>query len=387
MSPVPDLRPTRAEVDAGAIARNVARLAAAAGADVCAVVKADGYGHGAVTAARAALAGGATWLAVALVEEGANLRDAGIAAPVLLLSEPTVAAVPHLVGLDLTPTVYSAPFVAALDAAGRERGRPIAVHAMLDTGMARVGAPPADWPVLLDALAAAPGVVVEGVETHLARADEPSVPTTGLQLDRLVDGLGAVVARGLAPTLLHVANTAGTLAHADAVRAAGARLPGAAPLVRVGIGVYGLDPGGEVRAAEHGLEPALRIVSAVSFAKRIAAGTPVSYGHRWSAPADGWLATVPIGYADGVPRALGGRGDALVGGRRCPVAGTVTMDQLLLWCGDAEPTVGDEVVLLGAQGDERIGMEEWADAAGTITYEVATGLGPRLPRVAVAAEG
>ena len=387
MSPVPALRPTRAEVDGDAIARNVGRLAAVAGADVCTVVKADGYGHGAVTAARAALAGGATWLAVALVEEGAVLRDAGITAPVLLLSEPMVAAVPHLVGLDLTPTVYSAAFVAALDAAGRDRGRPVAVHAMLDTGMGRVGAPPADWPALLDDLAAAPGVVVEGVETHLARADEPSVPTTGAQLDRLADGLGAVAARGLAPTLLHVANTAGALVHADAVRAAGAGLPGAAPLVRVGIGVYGLDPGGEVRAADHGLEPALRIVSAVSFAKRVAAGTPVSYGHRWSAPADGWLATVPIGYADGVPRALGGRGDALVGGRRRPVAGTVTMDQLLLWCGDDEPTVGDEVVLLGAQGGERIGMEEWAAAAGTIAYEVATGLGPRLPRVAVGAGG
>jgi alanine racemase len=387
MSPVPDLRPTRAEVDAGAIARNVGRIAAAAGAEVCAVVKADGYGHGAVTAARAALAGGATWLAVALVEEGAVLRDAGVTAPVLLLSEPTVAAVPHVLDLDLTPTVYSAPFVAALDAAGRGRGRPVPVHAMLDSGMGRVGAPPADWPALLDAIAAADVLVLEGVETHLARADEPSVPTTAVQLARLVDGLGTVRARGLAPTLLHVANTAAALAHAEAVRAAGAGLPDAAPLVRAGIGVYGLDPGGEVRAADHGLEPALRILSAVSFVKRIAAGTPVSYGHRWSAPADGWLATVPIGYADGVPRALGGRGDAVLGGRRRPVAGTVTMDQLLLWCGDDAPDVGDEVVLVGTQGTERIGMEEWAASAGTITYEVATGLGPRLPRVVVDAAG
>jgi len=387
MSPVPDLRPTRAEVDAGAIARNVGRIAAAAGADVCAVVKADGYGHGAVTAARAALAGGATWLAVALVEEAAVLRDVGVTAPVLLLSEPTPAAIPHLLDLDLTPTVYAPAFVAALDAAARARGRRVAVHAKLDTGMGRVGAPPEDWPALLDAIAAAPGLALEGVETHLARADEPSAPTTGAQLARFAAGLAELRARGLAPRLLHVANTAGALVHGDAVRAAGAGLPDAAPLVRAGIGVYGLDPGGEVRAVDHGLEPALRLVSAVSFVKRIAAGTPVSYGHRWAAPVDGWLATVPVGYADGVPRALGGHGEALLGGRRRPVAGTVTMDQLLLWCGDDVPDVDDEVVLLGTQGEAHVAMGEWAAAAGTITYEVATGLGPRLPRVVVGAAG
>ncbi len=383
MSTVPDLRPTRAEIDPAAIARNVRRIAAVGDADVCAVVKADGYGHGAVTAARAALAGGATWLAVALVEEAAVLRAAGIAAPVLLLSEPPVAAVPHLVDLDVTPSVYSGPFVAALAAAGRTRGRAVAVHALLDSGMGRVGAPPADWPALLDAIAAADGVTLEGVATHLARADEPSVPTTAAQLARFAEAVAVVRARGLAPAWVHVANTAGALAHAPAVAAACAGLPGATALIRAGIGVYGLDPGGEVRAADHGLAPALRIVSAVSFVKRIAAGTPVSYGHRWAAPTDGWLATVPIGYADGVPRALGGRGHALLGGRRRPVAGTVTMDQLLLWCGDDAPAVGDEVVLLGAQGDAWIGMEEWSAAAGTITYEVATGLGPRLPRVVV----
>ncbi len=387
MSPSTVHRPTRAEVDAGAVARNVRRIATAAGAEVCAVVKADGYGHGAVTAARAALDGGATWLAVALVEEGAVLREAGLRVPVLLLSEPPVAAVPDLLALDLTPTVYSGAFVAALDAAGSARGRAVAVHAKLDTGMGRVGAPPAEWPGLLDRIAAARGLVLEGVGTHLARADEPSASTTGEQLARFADGLAEVRARGLAPRLLHVANTAGALRHADAVRAVGAGLPGAAALVRAGIGIYGLDPGGEVRAADHGLEPALRLVSAVSYVKRIAAGTPVSYGHRWSAPADGWLATVPVGYADGVPRALGGRGTALLGGRRRPVAGTVTMDQLLLWCGEDEPSVGDEVVLVGAQGDLRIGLGELADAAGTIAYEVATGLGPRLARVVVGAAG
>jgi alanine racemase len=387
MSGGPVIRPTRAEVDAGAIGRNVRRLADAAGAEVCAVVKADGYGHGAVVAARAALAGGATWLAVALVEEAAVLREAGIDAPVLLLSEPPLGAVPFLLDLDLAPTVYSAPFVVALDAAARARGRRVGVHAKLDTGMGRVGAAPEDWAGLLDVVAAAAGLVLDGVQTHLARADEPSAPTTAEQLARFATGLAEVRARALTPRSVHVANTAAALRHGAAVRSALARLPEAAPLVRAGIGIYGLDPGGEVRAADHGLEPALRLVSAVSYVKRVAAGTPLSYGHRWSAPAAGWVATVPAGYADGVPRALGGRGAALLGGIRRPVAGTVTMDQLLLWCGDDQPEVGDEVVLVGAQRDERISLTEWADAAGTITYEVATGLGPRLPRRTVGAHG
>jgi alanine racemase len=383
-------RPTRAEIDTEALARNVSRIAVASGAEVCAVVKADGYGHGALLAATAALEGGATWLAVALVEEALELRAAGIEVPLLLLSEPPITAADAVVVHDLTPTVYRSEFIAALDAAAAARGRRVGVHVKLDTGMVRVGVPEDAWAARCAQLAACTALDVRGFHTHLARADEPSQPTTALQLARFGRGLEQLVAHGLAPRVVHVANTAGALVHADAWRDTVRRvLPDARLVVRPGIGIYGLDPGGEVQAAAHGLEPVLRLTSAVSLTRRITAGTPVSYGHRWSAPADGWLATVPIGYADGVPRTLTGRLEVLLGGVRRPVAGTITMDQILVWCGDDEVHVDDEVVLLGTQagpaGTARIGAEEWAQLLGTITYEIVTGIGPRVPRVRRAA--
>jgi alanine racemase len=379
-------RPTRAEIDTDALARNVARIATAASAEVCAVVKADGYGHGAVLAAQAALAGGATWLAVALAEEAIELREAGVEAPLLLLSEPPVAAVDAIVEHALTPTVYRPEFIAALDASAAARGRRVGVHLKLDTGMARVGVAEAEWAARCAQLAICTNLDVEGCQTHLARADEPSRPTTLQQLERFGRGLETLVAHGLTPRIVHVANTAGALVHAPVWRELVVRVvPDARLMVRPGIGIYGLDPGGEVQAAPHGLEPVLRLTSAVSLTRRIAAGTPVSYGHRWSAPADGWLATVPIGYADGVPRVLSGRLEVLHGGVRRPVAGTITMDQILVWCADDEPQVGDEVVLLGTQeglaGPARITVEDWAAMLGTITYEVVTGIGARVPRV------
>jgi alanine racemase len=387
-------RPTRAEIDAGAIARNTARLLAAAGdgAQLCAVVKADGYGHGSVTAARAVLAGGATWLAVALVEEGAVLRAAGIDAPVLLLSEPPVRAAQAAVELDLTPTVYRPEFLRALEAVAATRGAPVRVHVKLDTGMTRVGVAASDRDAVLALLAASELLEVEGCQTHLARADEPDLPTTAQQLERFAEGLVAMRRHGLSPRLVHVANTAGTLLHTEAWRAVLAtHAPDAVPLVRAGIGIYGLDPGAAVAATDHGLEPALRLVTEVSYVRRVAAGTPVSYGHRWAAPSDGWLATLPIGYADGVPRALTGRLEVLHAGVRRPVVGTVTMDQVLMWCADDRPEVGDEVVLLGSQpatgGQLRIGMEAWAGAIGTITYEIATGISARVPRDVVGLGG
>jgi alanine racemase len=364
------LRPTRVEVDTGAVSRNVRRLRELSSAEVCAVIKADGYGHGAVAVARAALAGGASWLAVALVEEGLTLRDAGIDAPILLLSEPPIAAIGALLAAQLTPTVYRAPFIAALDAAGHERGRPVVVHVKVDSGMGRVGIPPDQWRERLGQLAVSGGLNVEGLYTHLARADEPSVTTTADQLTTFARRVDDAEKIGLRPRLVHAANTAAALVHPAARH----------QLIRPGIGIYGLAPGGEVDAASHGLQPALSLVTEVAFAKRLTAGTPVSYGHRWRAPSDGWLATLPIGYADGVPRQLTNRAQVLLHGRRRPLVGTVTMDQVMIWCDDDEPRVGDEVVLLGAQGDERIRVEEWAAAADTITYEIVTQLSARLPR-------
>jgi alanine racemase len=365
------LRPTRLEVDLGAIRHNVRQLAATSGAGICAVVKADGYGHGSVPVARAAVEAGASWLAVALTEEGLALRDAGIEAPILVLSEPPIAAIPELLAAGLTPTAYREPFLAVLDAAGHGRGRAIAVHLKVDTGMGRVGVPVDEWPARARQVAVSRGLEVQGIFTHLARADEPDVPTTEQQLAAFDRALDVARKLGIEPELVHTANTAGALLHPAARR----------DLVRPGIGLYGLSPALEVDADDHGLVPALRLVSEVSFAKRVPAGTPVSYGHRWRAPDDGWVATVPIGYADGVPRALTNRAQVLLHGRRRPMVGTVTMDQVMVWCDEDEPVVGEQVVLLGEQGDECVRVEEWAAAADTITYEIVTQLTARLPRL------
>jgi alanine racemase len=270
----------------------------------------------------------------------------------------------------LTPSAYREVFLAVLDAAGHERGRPIDVHVKLDTGMGRVGIAPADWSTRLRQAASARGINVAGVWTHFARADEPEAPTTDQQLAAFDKGLDTAAKLGIEPSLVHASNTAGALLHPRA----------RFDLVRPGIGLYGLSPAAEVDAAEYGLQPALRLVTEVSFAKRVEAGTPVSYGHRWRAPEDGYVATLPIGYADGVPRALTNRAQVLLRGRRRPMVGTVTMDQILIWCGDEEPAVGEEVVLIGEQDDELIRVEEWATATDTITYEIVTQLTARLPR-------
>lgn len=364
------LRPTRLEVDLTAIRHNVAHLRMVTGSEVCAVVKADGYGHGAVPVARAAVEGGASWLAVALVEEGITLREAGVDVPILLLSEPPIAAIGDLLAATLTPTVYRAPFIASLDAVGHTRGRPVRVHVKLDTGMARAGISPSEWRERLEQVAASRGLQVEGLLTHLARAEELGVATNAEQLAAFDRGRDLAARLGIDPPIVHAANTAGALAHPAARYT----------MVRPGIGVYGLSPGGDVDAADHGLVPALRLVTEVAFTKHVTAGTPASYGHRWRAPSDGWLATLPLGYADGVPRALTNRAQVLVRGQRFPMVGTVCMDQLLVWCGELEPTVGEEVVLLGEQGGERLRVEEWAAAADTITYEIATQLTARVPR-------
>ena len=367
----PPLRPTHLEVDLGAVRDNVARLVAtAAPAAVCAVVKADGYGHGAVPVARAALEAGATWLAVALVEEGEALRDAGIDAPVLVLAEPPPSAAPRLAASDLTASVYTPDFAEALAAAGRRRGRAVPAHVCLDTGMGRVGIAAEHAAPLL---APHDGLDVTGIWTHFARADEPEATTTGWQLERFHAALAALEREGRRPPLVHAANSAGTLLHPSA----------RFDLVRCGIAVYGLSPAPTLAAESFGLRQALRLVSAVSFVKRIPAGTSVSYGHRWTAPADGWLATVPVGYADGVPRSLTNRAQVLIGGVRRTVAGAITMDQLLVWCGDDEVAAGDEVVLLGRQGGEAVSVDEWAHLLDTISYEVACAIGARVPRTHV----
>ena len=364
-------RPAWVTVDLDAIRDNVRGLVAlAAPAGVLATVKADAYGHGAVPVARAALDAGATWLGVAFVEEGVELREAGIDAPILLLSEPPPAAAATVVAHRLTPFVYTEAGIDALAAAAAEAGTPLAVHLKVDTGMHRVGCAPTAAVGLATRIAGHPALRLEGLATHLAVADEVGHAYTDAQLDAFDVVVGAVTEAVGRPPVVHAANSAGALAHPRA----------RFDLVRVGITMYGIAPAPEVADAV-ALRPALSLHARVSFVKRLAAGERVSYGLRYELAQPARVATVPVGYADGVPRGLGAvSGVVLVGGRRCPIAGTVTMDQLLVDVGDDDVRVDDDVVLLGTQGDETIGAQEWADRLDTIPYEVVTRLGGRLPR-------
>jgi len=363
-----------AEIDLGAVRDNAQWLAKKVGpAGLLAVVKAFGYGHGAVPVAQAALAGGATWLGVATVEEGLQLRHAGVDEPVLLLSEPVPGAMHDVVAGRLTPALYTPGGVeAAARAVAAYGGRePLAVHVKVDTGMHRVGAHPEVAAVLAERVAAHPSLRLEGVFTHLAVADEPEDPFTREQLSRFRTMLDQLAAVGVRPELLHAANSAGAIAFPDA----------RFDLVRCGIALYGLAPAPVLRDRCEGLVPALALKARVSYVKRVDAGERVSYGLRYRLDRPATVATVPIGYADGVPRRLSEvGGEVLIGGRRHPIAGTVTMDQITVDCGDDLVAVGDEVVLIGGQGGETITAWEWADRLGTIAYEIVCGLSARVPR-------
>ena len=365
-----------ADVDLDAIAHNVEHLrSVVAPSAVWAVVKANGYGHGAFEAARTAIDAGAEGLCVALIEEGAQLRIAGIDAPILVLSEQPVEVADDIVRFRLMATVYTVAFIDALASAARARGVDgVPVHLKIDTGMQRVG-------VAVDAAAAvvaaveahAPALRLVGVFTHLALADEPDDPFTDEQLaafDEAVHGLS------LPPgVLLHAANSAGALTHPDARRS----------FVRAGIAIYGISPGHGVDHRCRALRPAMSLEARVSFVKRVAAGSRISYGLRHTFERDTTVATVPIGYADGVPRRLFETGgEVLIGGRRRPIVGAVTMDQLMADCGDDTVAVGDQVVLIGSQdgpdGRRTIRAEDWADRLGTIGYEIVCAIGSRVPR-------
>jgi alanine racemase len=365
------------EIDLGAVRENVAALARVAHpAAVMAVVKADGYGHGAEPVACAALDAGATWLGVALVEEGAALREAGIDAPILVLSEPSPDAAAAVVAHRLTPVVYTAAGIDALAKAVADVGAagPLDVHLKVDTGMHRVGATALEAPMLAQrVLDRAPHLRLAGLFTHLAVADEISRPDTALQLARFDAVVGDLPDVGL----VHAANSAGALAHASSRRS----------FVRLGIAMYGISPGPDVDHLTAELRPVLSFEARVSHVKRLHTGDRLSYGLRHAVASDCTVATVPLGYADGVRRNLSGTGtEVLIGGRRREIIGTITMDQFMVDCGDDPVGVGDEVVLIGRQGREHIRCEDWAATLGTIGYEIVCGIGARVPRRFIGSE-
>lgn len=378
------MRPTEAAIDLGAVSRNVERLVAhAAPAELCAVTKADAYGHGAVAVSRTALEAGATTIGVALVEEGIELRRNGIQAPILLLSEPRPNEMFEVVSGRLTPTVYTPNGIAALVAAvGFEPGdAPVDVHLNIDTGMNRVGLRPqrsfadaddaAHAAEVVRAIVDKPGLRLAGVWTHFAVADEPDRPDTATQLARFNRAIEVVSGELPDDVKLHASNSAGLLAHPDA----------RFDLVRVGIAMYGIAPRSELAGVVE-LEPAMALSTELGFVKPVRAGEGVSYGLRHTFADDTTLATIPIGYADGLRRDASTAGvEVLVGGQRRPLVGTVTMDQAMVDLGpDSNSVAGDPVVLIGTQGDETITATDIADRLDTIPYEIICDTGRRVRR-------
>ena len=343
------------------------------------MVKAEGYGHGLVPSAQAALDGGATWLGVTTVEEALAVRAAGITAPTLAwLLGPnddwTAAA-----GADVDLSVNAGWALDRVVDASRRIGRAVRIHLKVDTGLGRAGATRADWPDLVAAAAKAEadGVVqVIGVWSHLAYADDPRHPTVAQQHRSFAEALEIAGAAGLAPTVRHLANSAATLALPDTHY----------DLVRPGIAVYGLSPGPRVgSSAELGLVPAMTLVSEVALTKRVPGGHGVSYGHRYTTERETTLALVPLGYADGVPRHLTNVGEVALAGVRYRIAGAVCMDQFVLDVGDAKVAAGDEVLLFGPGDNGEPTADDWADAIGTINYEIVSRIGARVPREYVGA--
>ena len=367
-------RPTWLEIDLSAIAGNVRLLdERAAGAEVMVVLKADAYGHGAVPVAHTALRNGATRLGVACLPEARALRRAGIRAPVLVLGYTPGWQGREAVGLDLTLAVFDFDTARDLGRAARALDSTVGVHVKVDTGMHRLGVAPAEAPGFVEALGAVDGLEVTGVFTHFACADDPSpagVAATDAQVSAFRAVLDELGARGLQPPLVHAANSAGLLCRDDA----------RFDLVRPGIAVYGLPPGPDVPVG--GLVPALAWKSQVAQVHDLAAGEAVGYGHTWRAARPSRVATVPVGYADGLRRAPDTWRHVLVRGTPAPVVGRVSMDQLSIDVTDVTGVRrGDEVVLIGRQGTEELTASRVAGWLGTSCYEVVAGILARVPRV------
>ena len=372
-------RPTRAEVDLDAIAHNLGVVRGLVAEDretppqVYAVVKADAYGHGVVPVARALAAAGVDGLCVALVEEGLELRDAGLSLPVLVMSGLYGDGLDAALDARLTPVIHDASQLAALRSARAHA--PVRVHLKVDTGMGRLGITPSALPAFVDAVRDLRHVVVEGLMTHFANADCDDPGFTGTQLARFAEARGVCAQRGLAPPLAHAA------ASAAAFRMPEARLD----LVRVGVALYGVAP---FPHAAPGLLPAMRLRTEVIALRELPAGAPVGYGGAWRAGRASMIATLPVGYADGFFRRLSTDAEVLVRGRRCRVVGNVSMDMTTVDVTDlaraAGVAVGDEAVLLGSQrgagGFDVIRAEEIARRLGTIPYEVLTAISRRVPR-------
>jgi alanine racemase len=366
------VRPVVARVDLGAIRGNVAYLKGLThpGCGFMAVVKADGYGHGDIEVSHAALEAGADCLGVALLEEAERLRLSGFDCPVYLLFEPPPTAVERVISGDVTCSIYTEEFARALSAGAVGKGTTTKVHIKVDTGMHRVGVQPDSAAEFADLLKGLPGLDVEGIYTHFALATDPQDPFTIEQMDRFeqsAETVQEVLHRSL---MRHAANSAATMAfprsHYD--------------MVRVGIAMLGLTPDRRISGVER-LRPALSLYGEVSFVKRVGPGEGISYGIKYAPQREAYIATLPIGYADGMSRILNDKADVLIGGRRRPVVGVICMDACMVDLGDEPVEPGMRFTVIGRDGDEEITAEEIADKLGTINYEVGCMISQRVPRV------
>lgn len=362
-----------AEIDLGAVAHNVAALKGLTrpGTLFMAVVKADGYGHGAVPVARAALSAGADRLGVATVGEAVELRAAGISAPVLILSEPPESAIPLLLEHGVTPSVYTKEFAGALGRAAVARGVDAPYHLKIDTGMNRIGVRAEDAPLFASMLAEFPGLRLEGTFTHFATADVPGDWDVTRQLQRFESAIAGMRTERVDPGIVHAANSPATIlvpeAHFD--------------MVRCGIAIYGLHPAPSTRDKVD-LRPAMSVRARATLVKRIGMGEGVSYGLTWHAGTGAVIATLPLGYADGVHRVLSNRMPVLVAGRRASQVGRVCMDQFMVEVpAGCDARRGTTFTIAGSDGSETVSIDEIADLAGTINYEIACAFGMRLERV------
>ncbi len=353
------------QIDLKAISSNIALLAGGTSAQVMAIVKGDGYGHGAVPAARAALAGGATWLGVCTLGEAFELREAGLTAPAMawlwMPGQPVAEAITREIDLG----VSSIGHLRAAEAAARDLDQPARVHLKIDTGLSRSGATPADWPALVEAASRSQreGLVkVIGVWSHFVYADAPGHETIDRQLATFHEGLELAKRAGIEPELRHIANSAATLTRPDTHF----------DLVRPGIAGYGLSP---IEGQRFGLRPAMTARAQAMLVKRVPPGQGISYGHTYFTGSEATVVLVPLGYADGVPRHASSAGPVQINGSRYTVSGRVCMDQFVVDVGDAQVSEGDEVILFGAGEHGEPTADDWASACGTINYEIVTRFG------------
>ncbi|NLB72926.1 MAG: alanine racemase [Firmicutes bacterium] len=370
-------RPTVAEVNLACIARNMQAIRRVVGPDceILGVVKADAYGHGAIPVARIALNNGATWLGVALVEEGIALRRSGIIVPILVLAQLFPAQAQAALRYNLSCATATYEFAEALSNAAVKEGKKAKCHVKVDTGMGRIGVYPTQAVSFVKRIAMLPNIEIEGIFTHLATAEDEDRTFLYRQLSLFDDTISALRHNGIQVQYCHAANSVA------AVTVPEARFD----IVRPGIFLYGLTPLHGERArrlrTELDILPALSLKTRVGFVKRLPRGASIGYGATYTLDKDSTIATLPIGYADGFPRALSNCGEVLVRGNRFPVVGRVCMDECMVSADDFEVDVEDEVVLIGRQGKEEIAAEDVAEKADTVAHEILCGISRRVPRV------